>query len=402
MTGNHILEWNWKRVLRRGKESITMEELKNKLSNVVLASRDDAWIWNPTGGRFSAQSLRSLMIENMANGNNGDNFMWVNWLPIKLNCFVWRMRMDRIPLSNNLSSRGITVNSCVCKLCFKEDENVDHVFFRCDYSLSVWNWLCKWSRLMDTTPINFDTFGVSVNSWIGDGKRKKLLLSLGYAVMWLIWKERNERFFGNKINNPMKLADDIQLYSFNWIKNRGNFKDLVWTDWCGLLVGLFLFFLRVACVFSSGLGFPFPFLAFPLPVLLMVCNFGVCLLLFDCVGVGGGFASGVRFGVASWCLGVFCAAYCFCPSPGLAHHVWLVFPVCWCAPVGLLHGFCFGSKAAVLLSDVLLRFFLSPLWVFCGGVLLFLPCFDVPVLPCSVAVAAWWFFENAGWFLERW
>ena len=68
---------------------------------------------------------------------------------------------------------------------------------------------------MVVAPVDFVSFCVCVNSCNGDGKTRKMVLSLGYTVLWLIWKERNERFFGKRIKKPMQLADDIQLYSFN-------------------------------------------------------------------------------------------------------------------------------------------------------------------------------------------
>lgn len=106
--------------------------------------------------------------------------------------------MNRIPLANNLWVRGVTGISKQCKLCLKEDESVEHVFFRCDYALTVWNWLANWSRLLDIAPIDFNSFMVSAISIYSEEKRFKLLLSLGYSVLWLLWKEKNERFFWQK------------------------------------------------------------------------------------------------------------------------------------------------------------------------------------------------------------
>ncbi|KAL4582537.1 hypothetical protein LXL04_007088 [Taraxacum kok-saghyz] len=221
----------YKRELRRDKELNTMEELKNKLNSVSISSLRDSWRWNiNANGTFSVQSLRMRLVDNMANGVMTDDFRWITWLPLKINYFVWRLMLNRIPLSNNLSSKGIQVTSHQCKMCLLEDANMDHVFFRCEYALSLWLWLCNWSGLMDVAPIDFVSFSTSVNSYNGDVETKKMFLSLGYTVLWLIWKERNERFFGRRIKKAMQLANDIQLFAFNWIKNRGNIKRLDWTE----------------------------------------------------------------------------------------------------------------------------------------------------------------------------
>ncbi|KAL4560247.1 hypothetical protein LXL04_032397 [Taraxacum kok-saghyz] len=250
-----------------------MEELKNKLNSVSISSLKDSWRWKiNANGTFSVQSLRMRLVDNMANGVMTDDFRWITWLPLKINCFVWRPMLNKIPLSNNLSSKGIQVTSHQCKMCLLEDENVDHVFFRCEYALSLWLWLCNWSGLMDVAPIDFVSFSTNVNSCNGDVEKKKMFLSLGYTVLWLIWKERNERFFRKRIKKAMQLADDIQLFAFNWIKNRGNIKRLDWTECFGVLVillathgvcfGVCLVYVSLSDVSLYGYGLPLVFFVF--------------------------------------------------------------------------------------------------------------------------------------------
>ncbi|KAL4585017.1 hypothetical protein LXL04_009630 [Taraxacum kok-saghyz] len=225
--------WNWKRNLRRGKESTSFHELKNKLNNVIIDSDSDSWMWPYNkDGKFSAYSLRMQMVDKIVDSSNNDNFNWMKWIPLKINCFVWRLRMNRIPLSNNLVHRGIGIASQTCKLCLLEEESVDHVFFRCEFACDVWNWLCNWTGMLHVVPMDFPSFIDCVDSVKADKRKFKLIISLGYTVLWLIWKERNERFFGKRIRKPMQIADDIQLLSFGWIKNRGNFQNLDWNNWC--------------------------------------------------------------------------------------------------------------------------------------------------------------------------
>ncbi|KAL4562494.1 hypothetical protein LXL04_034700 [Taraxacum kok-saghyz] len=59
---------------------------------------------------------------------------------------------------------------------------------------------------------------------------QKLLHSLCYSVLWFIWRERNEKHFGKRIRKPFQLADDIQLCTYNWVKNRGKMGNLAWAD----------------------------------------------------------------------------------------------------------------------------------------------------------------------------
>ncbi|KAL4560066.1 hypothetical protein LXL04_032214 [Taraxacum kok-saghyz] len=152
--------WNWKRSLRRGRELNTLEDLKRDISNVPLSVASHTWRWKSnTDGRYSVHSLRMLMVDRDPHGTGEGGFNWVSWIPLKISCFVWRLRMNTIPLSNNLASRGISVTS------------------------NVWNWLCNWSGgLIHVAPIDFSAFMDSADLLKHDPKRFKLVLSLGYSA----------------------------------------------------------------------------------------------------------------------------------------------------------------------------------------------------------------------------
>ena len=56
------------------------------------------------------------------------------------------------------------------------------------------------------------------------------------AVIWttryFIWKERNARVFGKKVSSTNKIAQDIQLKSYEWITRRSNkYKVIDWQQW---------------------------------------------------------------------------------------------------------------------------------------------------------------------------
>lgn len=74
------------------------------------------------------------------------SFKWVGWIPLKINCFVWRMiKKNRIHLVPNLMRRGIVVSSSLCTFCHDFDEGLYHIFFSCGYVSLLWKWLVEWS-----------------------------------------------------------------------------------------------------------------------------------------------------------------------------------------------------------------------------------------------------------------
>ena len=56
-------------------------------------------------------------------------------VPAKVNVFVWRLMLNRIPTKVNLDRRGIDCGSIRCAVCDDALETVNHLFF--SYGMAV-------------------------------------------------------------------------------------------------------------------------------------------------------------------------------------------------------------------------------------------------------------------------
>ena len=129
-------------------------------------------------------------------------------------------------------SLGYIYRTTLCKLCDQEEEDVDHLFFRCGFVKQFWGWFCNWSNFQlpaDLTFVSLENHGESLRNC---KKVQKLYWALVYDALWSIWMARNDSIFKNKRANPMKTAEEMQLNSYNWLKNRGNCSNLNWYEWC--------------------------------------------------------------------------------------------------------------------------------------------------------------------------
>ncbi|KAL4580934.1 hypothetical protein LXL04_017140 [Taraxacum kok-saghyz] len=224
--------WEWKRNPRSRKEKDELHSLNLQVQTVKLMPKKDSWSWKEDkGGSFSVNSLRRKMVESSERGGD-DNFKWVNWIPIKVNCFVWRLKQNRIPVISNLLSRGIVVGNSTCQFCQHGEESTEHVFFQCRFATEVWTWFHGWSRLISDIPKDYSSLAIELQAGNMEKKTRKLRTAMVYTVLWMIWKARNELTFKKKRVYPMHTADEIQLASYNWIKNRSRFKWLNWFQWC--------------------------------------------------------------------------------------------------------------------------------------------------------------------------
>ncbi|GJZ49486.1 RNA-directed DNA polymerase, eukaryota [Tanacetum coccineum] len=62
----------------------------------------------------------------------------------EVNIFAWRARQDCLPTRVNLIRRGITIESSLCPVCSVCEEDVCHIFFRCDLAQLVLRRICRW------------------------------------------------------------------------------------------------------------------------------------------------------------------------------------------------------------------------------------------------------------------
>ncbi|GKD78462.1 RNA-directed DNA polymerase, eukaryota, partial [Tanacetum coccineum] len=53
-------------------------------------------------------------------------------------------RRDCLPTRLNLSHRGVVMETVNCPTCGNCEEDVQHIFFRCDLARDVLRGLCRW------------------------------------------------------------------------------------------------------------------------------------------------------------------------------------------------------------------------------------------------------------------
>ncbi|GJU60453.1 copia protein [Tanacetum coccineum] len=69
---------------------------------------------------------------------------WDKTLLRKVNIFIWRLGLDRLPHRWNLSARGIDIPSISCPSCNGNVESSSHIFFDCDFAKEVWKLVRNW------------------------------------------------------------------------------------------------------------------------------------------------------------------------------------------------------------------------------------------------------------------
>ncbi|KAL4567781.1 hypothetical protein LXL04_023375 [Taraxacum kok-saghyz] len=201
----------WKKALRGDEELAEFMELCTLINNIRITQVLAAFRYKLNkDGKYTVNSMRKY-IDSVSIPNNGALINWSTITPLNVRCFMWRSILRRIPVNANLKSRGITVQSELCRLCEAETETVDHLFTKC--------------KIAEEENVDHAA------SWGNSPKKKTLINMISYCTFWNIWKGQNNKVF-NKINtNPAKIADDIITQSFEWCKYRRPKYCNRWIDW---------------------------------------------------------------------------------------------------------------------------------------------------------------------------
>ncbi|KAL4560291.1 hypothetical protein LXL04_032441 [Taraxacum kok-saghyz] len=206
-----------------GKITRTKEDLYRfglDLDNVLTEEPDAQqhqsrpWRWEMEVVQFSARSLRKE-IDSITLISRTMPSWWTKLVPCKINVFIWRSCLARLPTRVNLLKRGIGISSSLCPLCNKKEETEDHIFFECSTAKELAAHLRDWWEMLRQ---------------LQQKAAKKEIARR--AFLWSLWKYRNEAIFeGKSLNNNM-LVLEVKKMSYSWFYNRGKvFGSCSWDNW---------------------------------------------------------------------------------------------------------------------------------------------------------------------------
>ncbi|GKD40065.1 RNA-directed DNA polymerase, eukaryota [Tanacetum coccineum] len=108
---------SFRRLIRDGIERQQWSNLSSLLESVILSPSKDRWFCDLNGeGTFRVKDARSI-IDDIFLPFSEVATRWVKYIPMKINIFMWRARLDSIPTRCNLASRGVVLESSLCPLC---------------------------------------------------------------------------------------------------------------------------------------------------------------------------------------------------------------------------------------------------------------------------------------------
>nr|GEV22115.1 hypothetical protein [Tanacetum cinerariifolium] len=133
-----------RRFPRGGAKMTQFDDLKAIIGSVSLMVQRDTWQWSlDVAGGFSVAYARAFVDDTMLEAD----FVATRWnrtIPIKVNVFLWRLHLNKLPSRVNLERRGVQIDSILCQTCQLDVETVNHIFFNCEMAKDLWSLLAKW------------------------------------------------------------------------------------------------------------------------------------------------------------------------------------------------------------------------------------------------------------------
>nr|XP_043611474.1 uncharacterized protein LOC122583102 [Erigeron canadensis] len=226
--------WWWSRPPTSLEELDEWRNLFTLICGARLNSDKDRWVWRgPNSNGMTVKAVKEFM-RSAEDYTSRYVFNWSYWVPNKVNIFMWRLIMERIPTVDALKNRNCFLPNEVCVLCETDSKTVNHLFCSCGVATIVWQFIRNWCR---ASP--FFLFSpkdlVVIHEFVGlEKKERKALKGIIIVACWCLWKCRNEKRFSNIDIKVDKLLLDIRSLGYLWYRNRKKNVNIERKDWCNV------------------------------------------------------------------------------------------------------------------------------------------------------------------------
>ncbi|XP_058726151.1 uncharacterized protein LOC131597472 [Vicia villosa] len=239
--------WKWDLGINRevlitmdGEGLEQLKELEEILFEVNLSSdfQDVIKWWPEKDGIFSVKSCYDRYHDPLAQSMVMQvdilqmlKSIWKAATLSKIQVFGWRVIMNRLPTKDQLLHRGvIQASNSVCVLCSNREESILHLFLQCRVSKKIWGDIGLWfgAQVEGSYDYVFQHF-----CWFDEqlkGRlKKKNRTALWLAVLWAIWKGRNDHCFKEIPFNAEDVVYNAKIFSWMW--QNLVFTDIPFYDW---------------------------------------------------------------------------------------------------------------------------------------------------------------------------
>nr|GEU98378.1 RNA-directed DNA polymerase, eukaryota, reverse transcriptase zinc-binding domain protein [Tanacetum cinerariifolium] len=192
-----IWSWNWIRQSLGSRNEEALLSMVVEMENDSLSNQPDSWHWNiDPDGIFSMNTTRNH-IDDCLLPSLSPSSMWSKFLPRKVNIFIWRLVLDRLPDRLNLSIRGLEIPSITFPSCIARVESNDHIFFGCDTAIGIWRLIRVWIDVSMPLFSSCSEWFRWIEDWRAAKDSKDRMYVITTSTLWMLWRYRNSFTFNS-------------------------------------------------------------------------------------------------------------------------------------------------------------------------------------------------------------
>jgi len=153
--------------------------------------------------------------------------------PSKVIAFSWKLLMDRIPSKQNLDLQNCLGNDANvnCVFCEAVVETSSHLFLHCLVINQVWTSVMNWLEFNFVTHPNLFVHFACWSDMANSKKIRRGFWLIWHAVVWVIWRKRNDRIFNNKVKGVEEMVEDVKGMSWFWVLSKLKVASSLLYDW---------------------------------------------------------------------------------------------------------------------------------------------------------------------------
>ncbi|GJT35075.1 RNA-directed DNA polymerase, eukaryota, reverse transcriptase zinc-binding domain protein [Tanacetum coccineum] len=106
----------------------------------------------------------------------------------KVNIFMWRLSLDRLPHRLNLSLREMDILAISCSSCNANVEYANHIFFECIIASDLWKLVYRWCEIPFVQALSIEAFKDWLSSWHAPKEKKHRLFVISTSILWWLWR----------------------------------------------------------------------------------------------------------------------------------------------------------------------------------------------------------------------
>ncbi|GJT06022.1 hypothetical protein Tco_0840484 [Tanacetum coccineum] len=115
--GCDIVRWE------RLREREQWDALISLVQTHIVSDQMDRWLWSADGSGVFSVSMARVLIDKGTLVIGEEETRWSKLVPIKINVFIWRMILDKLPTRLNLMLRGLDVQCNLWHLWYTHREH---------------------------------------------------------------------------------------------------------------------------------------------------------------------------------------------------------------------------------------------------------------------------------------